>query len=283
VSINLDSLTDIDLGEWKPRINLLLVSCFSLLTSYLLSALIWREIIGDIGHIHISITRAVSVFISANIFRYVPGKIWQIGGLAYLSQKSGIPTDLSILSAILGQLLALCAAGILGLYAIFISQTMEISNSLSVVALVFAVLLVGLYFIGWLGKTIISNHLIHTSYPWRAWRSFIPKWFFLYLLNWMLYIFSFWVFCDSIGFGNDFILIGSAFAGAYVLGYLAVLTPAGLGVREATLVALLDPVIVSEEALIVALLSRLWTTLVEVVPGIPLLISHLRHEKESFL
>ena len=78
-------------------------------------------------------------------------------------------------------------------------------------------------------------------------------------------------------------LVGSAFAGAYVLGYIAVLAPAGLGIREVSLAVLLSPIMSAEEALVLALLARAWTTFVEVIPGLPLLITQLLNEKKSSL
>jgi uncharacterized membrane protein YbhN (UPF0104 family) len=50
---------------------------------------------------------------------------------------------------------------------------------------------------------------------------------------------------------------------AYAAGFLALLTPAGLGVREGVLVVALAPVLPAGPALVVALLSRLWMMLVE--------------------
>ena len=109
------------------------------------------------------------------------------------------------------------------------------------------------------------------------------KWFSLYLCNWILYAASFYLFCASIGFETNFFLIGSAFAGAYVLGYIALLAPAGLGIREVSLAVLLSPIMLTEEALVLALLARVWTTFVEVIPGLPLLIAQLQKKKKSSL
>ena len=55
----------------------------------------------------------------------------------------------------------------------------------------------------------------------------------------------------------------AAYAAAYAVGFLALLTPAGLGVREGVLVVALAPVLPAGPALVVALSSRLWMMLVE--------------------
>ena len=283
VSINLDSLGQVDLGRWRPQIGLLLMSCLMLFAAYLLSSLVWREMIKDVGLIETPIVSTISIYLSANICRYVPGKIWQIGGLAYLSQKSGIPKDLSVLSAILGQLLALCAASILGVYAILMSQTSLILDPLTIAVLVIGTVIIAKYVGSLLLRKIIADRPGAVVYPWECWKPFMLKWFSLYLLNWILYAVSFWIFSASVGFEKNLLLLGSAFAGAYVLGYIAVLAPAGLGIREVSLAVLLSPIMSAEEALVLALLARVWTTFVEVIPGLPLLITQFQNEKKSSL
>jgi hypothetical protein len=62
-------------------------------------------------------------------------------------------------------------------------------------------------------------------------------------------------------------LVGPAFAAAYVLGYLALFAPAGLGVREGFLVAFLTPTLGAGGAALAAVTSRVWTTVVEVIPA----------------
>jgi uncharacterized membrane protein YbhN (UPF0104 family) len=62
---------------------------------------------------------------------------------------------------------------------------------------------------------------------------------------------------------TDIPVVVAAFAAAYAVGFLALLTPAGLGVREGVLVVALAPVLPAGPALVVALISRLWMMLVE--------------------
>ena len=55
----------------------------------------------------------------------------------------------------------------------------------------------------------------------------------------------------------------AAFAAAYVLGYLSMLTPSGLGVREGVLVLLLEPLFPEPLPVVIALAARIWMTLGE--------------------
>jgi hypothetical protein len=61
----------------------------------------------------------------------------------------------------------------------------------------------------------------------------------------------------------DVPLVMAAYAAAYAAGFLTLLTPAGLGVREGVLVIALAPILPAGPALVVALVSRVWMMLVE--------------------
>jgi hypothetical protein len=67
----------------------------------------------------------------------------------------------------------------------------------------------------------------------------------------------------SAGAGGSLSLYSGAFAAASVFGLLVIFTPGGIGVREATLVALLTPALGAGVAGTVGLTSRLWSTAVE--------------------
>jgi len=59
----------------------------------------------------------------------------------------------------------------------------------------------------------------------------------------------------------------AAYTGSYVAGVIAVFAPAGLLVREVALVQALTPVVGGADAVILAVASRVWLTLLELVAG----------------
>jgi hypothetical protein len=75
------------------------------------------------------------------------------------------------------------------------------------------------------------------------------------------------VLCISLGLDASPVPIASAFAASYVLGYLMIFAPAGLGPREGFLIALLTPYFGVGPSGVVAVIARLWTTAVELVPA----------------
>jgi hypothetical protein len=60
----------------------------------------------------------------------------------------------------------------------------------------------------------------------------------------------------------------AGYAAGYAVGFLSLLTPAGLGVREGVLVLALAPVMPAGPALVVALLSRLWMMVFELLGAV---------------
>lgn len=61
-----------------------------------------------------------------------------------------------------------------------------------------------------------------------------------------------------------FLLLTGALAISSTLGVIAVFAPAGLGVREGTLVYLLNNIVPTPIAVILSVVTRLWMTLIEI-------------------
>lgn len=90
-----------------------------------------------------------------------------------------------------------------------------------------------------------------------------------YLLLWGLLGTAFFLFINSI-YPVDFsqlIIVTGIYAVAWSIGFLSFLTPSGLGVREGILSLLLPTVLPPAVAMLVALLSRLWTLSAELSLG----------------
>jgi uncharacterized membrane protein YbhN (UPF0104 family) len=91
-------------------------------------------------------------------------------------------------------------------------------------------------------------------------------------LAWILYGFAFQLMALGVlgaaarGGSADYI---AAYTASYLVGYLTLIAPGGLGVREASLVIALGVVGATSEpnGWILALSSRLWLTILEILPG----------------
>jgi len=106
--------------------------------------------------------------------------------------------------------------------------------------------------------------------------TFGMRWTGLYAFGWVLQGLAFWILVRSLGLDLDAMAGLPAYPAAYVLGYLAIFAPAGVGVREGVLTACLQPALGRNAALIVALVARLWTTTMELLLALSLAGGYLR-------
>jgi hypothetical protein len=276
VGLGLAELRDVDRSTWVPGTALFSLASALLLAGYFMSAALWGRIVGELGGPRLPVRHAIRIFMIANLGRYVPGKIWQIAGLAALAKNKGVAPATSAGAAVLGQGIAVVGAAAVGVAALLGGP--EAYRPWGVAGLVGVAVAAGL-----LAAPRVSGSVV------RAWfrlaRSEVRpdlagvhplRWLALYALNWALYAASFWVLVLSLGFGGAAPLpVASAFAAAYVLGYAMIFAPAGLGPREGFLIVFLTPHIGAASSGVVAIVARVWTTLVEVVPAAVLWFGHV--------
>jgi uncharacterized membrane protein YbhN (UPF0104 family) len=103
----------------------------------------------------------------------------------------------------------------------------------------------------------------------------LAVWFVLNVLVWLAYGCCFYYFVKSIYPQGDLSLpvaIG-VYAAGYVVGFLVLFAPGGLGVRETMFAGFLTVVLGEVGATVTALGSRIWLTLAELVPVAIVLIA----------
>jgi uncharacterized membrane protein YbhN (UPF0104 family) len=227
--------------------------------------------IAEMGSSEMPVGSVLRVFFLANLGRYLPGKLWQIAGLAYLARGEGIQATVATGAAVLGQAFSLAGATLLGAGAllrkggagdVLLGQgwALVIVTLLLVVSATPRVLkgLLKLWF-----------RLARQSVPGEftpGW-TFGVRWMGLYALGWIVQGLGFWMLARGLGFDLGILPGVTSYAAAYVIGYLALFAPAGIGVREGLLLALLGPIL-GAGAAILAIIARLWATGVEVAAAL---------------
>ena len=272
--MSLEELRGLDPGVFHLDVVPFIASCVLLFIGYISTALIWALIVRDLGGPHLAGTDAVRLFMIGNLGRYVPGKVWQIAALAALARQRGVPAATSTAGAILGQGTGLGAAMAIGLGAAWQYGAGEPWRWI-IPALVLGGTMLGLTPPVFDTVSRLWFRVAKTEAPDRLSSVHGARWVLLSLLSWVVYAVSFWLFARGLGFDLGLLAGGSAFAAAYVLGYLVVFAPAGLGVREGFLIALLSSTIGVGGATALAAAARLWTTIMEVVPAAAFWTHHL--------
>lgn len=278
VGLQLGDLDALSMTDWRPAGLLLVVASLLLLVGYAASAALWGELVRDLGGPRIPVKTATRTFLVANLGRYVPGKLWQIAGLAFLARKEGVSAPVATGAAVVGQAFALVGATLVGAVAFF--QVGAEFRTMGVIVLATVAVGVIVTSVPAVSHRVMTLwfRLLRSTPPadLRLGPAFTPKWVALYALNWVVYVASFRIFLLAFGLPGTFLETAPAFAAAYVAGYVMVFSPAGIGIREGVLTLFLAPVTGQGTAAAVALLARLWTTVVEVVPAGALWLMHLR-------
>lgn len=211
----------------------------------------------------------------SNLGRYIPGKVWSVGALSVLAERVGVSGVAAASAAILGTLLNLGAGfGIVALSGARVLGTIEPWMQSAAVAgaalFVIGVLLLPRLLpptVRWItarrGLPPVERHLS----PGRLWGVTAIN-----ALSWVGYGLAFAAFSRGVtpqvaGASAAFVTVYTA---SYLWGYLVLFAPGGIGFRELALVAMLVALGMGTqpEATVLAAASRVWITVLEILPGL---------------
>lgn len=262
-----------------PRWNLIVLSGAVFLSGHAVLVQTWRSMLGC-WDARLRFWSAARVWSVSNLARYLPGKIWNIGAMGAMSRELGVSPVAASGSAILSTLVNLLAGLVVALVAGRSLLDRASSGQGAIAVLVIVVASLSLVMAPMLLPRVapliarVARRPVEATLPARAVVYALAG----NLLAWLLYGAAFELFTrgmigDAAGGYAEYL---AAYTISYVLGYLAVFAPAGLGVREATMVTVLtfSGLASAPQAALVALTSRVWLTLLEVVPGIAFWVHH---------
>jgi glycosyltransferase 2 family protein len=294
----LSQLSRSDLTQWQPAAAPLIGSILLLVGVYLAHALLWRRIMRDLDIARPDFRTTVRVYFLASLGRYLPGKVWQLAGLAVLADRAGMPPGRAAAAAVLGQF-AFLTTGLLFLGITLPEWATAIgagdgggtgagngSVAANLPLAIGAVLLIAGGGLVWL---LVATPLGH-GFRERVARAFGGRggarldaafaladrvrprdaalWAGAYAATWVALGAAFLLFVAA--FHAPVVeqprFVAGTVAAAYLVGYLFIVVPAGIGVREGAMLLLLQQVMPPSGALVVSVLSRVWFTVAELVP-----------------
>jgi glycosyltransferase 2 family protein len=255
---------------------LLVVAAYALLIQ------VWRSVLsawhGEAER-GISFREAGRIWFVSNLGRYVPGKVWQIATMGVMAQRRGV-SPVSATGAALMVNLANVASGFVVVLATGATVFRTFAHAGPRAGLLLAIVLaLGLALLpaalAWISPRLArltKQRVTLPPIPTRAvWLAALGT-----AAAWVVYGLAFQLFAASLvhrptGATTFYI---AAYTGSYLVGYLALFAPGGLVVREYMLVASLTSlgVLTAPEAWLVAIASRLWLTVLEVLPGLVYLL-----------
>ena len=256
-------LTHLQFGwEWISVASVIVLVIYALLIEG------WRRVLGAWDS-HLPFSQASRIWFLSNLGKYVPGNIWSLTAMGVMARQRGLSAVAAAGSSVIMQMVSL----VTGTAIVMVTGAKLLDQPLLVgaaVLILVVVLLSAPRFLPpvavWVGS-LIGKDITPPSVPATSiWTAAVAS-----TMSWLLYGLAFQLFVRGLlgsapGEISSYIAVYTA---AYILGFISLFAPAGLGVRELTLAAFMTQLGLANEAdaALVAIAARLWLTVVELIPS----------------
>jgi hypothetical protein len=249
--------------KWQPRPAVFALACALLAVSYALVAGVWGFALHRAAGT--PVRAGARIWFLSNLARYVPGNVWSFVGAVELARREGVARPVTLAVMAYTQVLSVGVALLAGL-PVLLAEWARLGRPALLGAVAVAVVAgVAAAF----RRQLLA--LARRRLPGLGGADLVPAPGTVALL--VVGYAAYWA-VTGLAFAalvasayrlspGDVPLVVAAFAAAYAVGFLSLLTPAGLGVREGVLVVALSPVLPAGPALVVALVSRVWMMVAE--------------------
>jgi hypothetical protein len=257
----------------QPDWLLVLGSALPVLLAYAILVQTWRAMLRS-WTTDLSFLEAARITFVSNLGKYLPGKVWQIAAMAVMAKQRGVSpiaaTGSSLLVNAVNVFTAFAVVLLSGVRVLDVSGSngrgaaiaLVVGAALALFSLPFVVPRLARFAARLTGRAFAAPEV-----PPRA----LVVATIGTALAWILYGTAFQLFARAL-FGTvsgGMTAWIAVYTASYIIGYLAVFAPGGIGVREVMLVASLASLklMTQPQALVLAVVSRLWLTVLEVLPG----------------
>ena len=267
-------------GETPAFQPIWLIASLGLLSGYrTLLVFPWRTLYRSASQTQVSFQAGWTLFQLSQLGKYLPGKVGQFLGIIFLCRPLDISKTAAVVSTLQG-LVFQCMLGFgMGVPVLLSQEANHFFHKWSAIFLQNALFLIGLavviitlgcvFFILWRKGKPFFKKMETVQKGTRALFSVrgIPRLLTDYLLLWGYFGTAFFFLVKSIHpiSLRHLLTITSIYPLAWSIGFLSLVTPGGLGVREGILSILLTLYMPPATSTLVALLSRVWVMSVEIL------------------
>ena len=228
----------------------------------------WIRILADCG-VALPLWPATRMFFASNLGRYLPGgKAWQMGIVGVMAAELGLPpatlAATSLLTGVVGLGVGMLVFMVTGGAAIGVSGPWLVIPLLGVACVLAAPQLLRLW--------PRAYALVVARWPHVATITNAGMWATVWTstANWLLWGLALYLLARGL-IGDPGASLGTyiaAWAGPFIAGLVAVFAPAGVGVRDSAMTAVLHAGgLGAGNTLVVVVIARVWGTVLEVVPA----------------
>ncbi|MCL5265017.1 MAG: flippase-like domain-containing protein [Chloroflexi bacterium] len=260
------SWRDISSFNWKIDLSWLLLSVVMLQLAFLTGALGWNIILRSMG-IDLPFATVLRIWLTSQLGKYLPaGTVFYIAGRVALCARVGIGTSLAATSLLL-EMVFLILGGT-GFFLLTLPGWWQQANTIVVLLAVLVVLTCAAFLWQPVFEYVMekAHNLVGADF---GGVSLQPKMVVLaalyYVAQWAILGYAFFVLLGALYpvVPSQAPAVAGTFAISCVIGYLVILAPGGIGVREAGLVSLLAGFFPLPVAMAIAVMSRMWYSVCE--------------------
>jgi hypothetical protein len=269
------------LRSLSPDWGWILIATAIVVATYIVLIETWRRVINASGE-RLSFSDAARIWFISNLGKYVPGKIWSIAAMSMMAQRSNVSAGVAAGSSIIVQLVSIAA----GIAIVLVCGARLVENRfigmaiLAVIALLVVTLPLTVRMLARAARSVTGREVALPVIPQSAvWMTVACS-----SVAWIAYGIAFQLFVrgilgSSAGATTSYIAV---YAASYIIGFLALFAPGGAVVRESAIVTGMVRFALSgqADALAIALTSRLWLTVTEVVPGLAYMAAGKREPRD---
>jgi uncharacterized membrane protein YbhN (UPF0104 family) len=270
--------------SWHLSPGWFLLGFLPLALSWALEIGLWRICLRSLGG-QLTYRQAGAIWFLSNFVRYIPGNIWQFVGMAILAAEEYVSAEATLASVAVHQ--ALSAISVVTLTTAYFAWTEHAEALrwplLSAIAIGVLFVMARPRWMEWglnLALRLLRRPPLRVTLTTRQ-------------MAWMLV--GYWAAWILAGLGFAAVVralmplswaltphLVAAFVLAYFIGYVSLLTPSGLGVREGAMVWLLSGFLAAPIPIVASLVGRIWLTLGEVAgAGVALLLWRGRRSRRK--
>jgi glycosyltransferase 2 family protein len=268
--------------EWQIAPGWILASAVIVWLMYAVLIAAWHTLLAGWGQ-RIDYWNAARIWIVSNLGKYLPGKVWAVAGMALMSQQAGVAPWAATSSAVILQLLSIgTGAAIVGLTGADALETAHPGARLAL-WLLLAAALGGVLLLFWppVLERMLALALPAANRPARPPVRELGFGIVANLLAWFGYGIALWLlargFLPDAGLRLQPAVV--VFTASYLAGFLALLVPGGLGVREGVFILMLQGPLGIGAATALALASRVLLTITELGAAVPFLVFPRRNTR----
>jgi hypothetical protein len=261
----------------SPRWSYVAASCVIVFAAYAILIDVWRTLLTG-WSARLRFWDAARIWTVSNLGKYIPGKVWQIGAMAVMARQrgaSGIAAGGSaIVANVTSTLTGFAVVAITGAGLPHVPIAAEVGLWISAAALL--AVPIAMPRLAPLATRILKRPVTIPRLPlWVLVRVVIGS-----ALAWCAYGIAFYVLAHALlgeAPGSVRLYMG-IFTGSYLIGYLALFAPGGIFIREMAMQAALQNAGFSAApATVLVVASRLWLTVLEILPAVVFLIARPVH------